>query len=153
MAANLGHKAKTGLRTLKEFTEKINMRNVDMVFCSQTTVGDDKKQRYHSCRVLKKTLTMSVKMKLRVCCDVDSKMLFGSMLVIAGVILQPRETGPVGGVIRAMMERADDDEAEAVQSAAEELEVYCNLTGQECDSFRTTSSHPHLGKVISYHAI
>lgn len=31
-----------------------------------------------------------------------------------------------------MMERADDDEAEAVQSAAEELEVYCNLTGQEC---------------------
>jgi len=24
-----------------------------------------------------------------------------------------------------MMERADDDEAEAVQSAAEELEVYC----------------------------
>ena len=30
------------------------------------------------------------------------------------------------------MERADDDEAEAVQSAAEELEVYCNLTGEKC---------------------
>ena len=38
------------------------------------------------CHVLKQTLTMSVKMKLRVCRDVDSKMLFGSMPVIAGVI-------------------------------------------------------------------
>ncbi|CAL1139315.1 unnamed protein product [Cladocopium goreaui] len=36
-----------------------------------------------------------------------------------------RELGPVGGVIRAMMERAADDQAQAVQSAAEELEVYC----------------------------
>ena len=36
--------------------------------------------------VLKQTLTMSLKMRLRVCCDVDSKMLFGFMPVIAGVI-------------------------------------------------------------------
>ena len=66
---------------------------------------------------------------------------------------QPRETGPVGGVIRAMMERADDDEAEAVQSAAEELEVYCNLTGQECDMIDFVPQgpilcYPYFGKVI-----
>lgn len=40
-----------------------------------------------------------------------------------------RELGPVGGVIRAMMERAADDQAQAVQSAAEELEVYCDSAG------------------------
>lgn len=90
VAANLGHKAKTGLRTLREFTEKIDTRNVDMVFCLQTTIGDDKKQRYHRCHVLKQTVTMSVKMKLRVCRDVDSKMLFGSMPVIAGVISEAK---------------------------------------------------------------
>ena len=38
-----------------------------------------------------------------------------------------REIGPVGGVIKAMMARAPNDRAEAVQHAAEELEVYCDL--------------------------
>lgn len=38
---------------------------------------------------------------------------------------QYENLGPVGGVIRAMMEHASDDDAEDVQHAAEELEVYC----------------------------
>lgn len=32
----------------------------------------------------------------------------------------------MGGVIKAMMARAPNERAEAVQHAAEELEVYCN---------------------------
>ena len=50
--------------------------------------------------------------------------------VIGGLTLRAvelRDLGPVGGVIRAMMERAPDDKAEHVQHAAEELEVYCHL--------------------------
>lgn len=45
VAANLGHKAKTGLRTLRNLLKKINMRNVDIVFCLQTTVLETTKSK------------------------------------------------------------------------------------------------------------